>query len=264
MLPLYTKMFNIILETGIIPTCWSEGYIIPIYKGKGDFMAPKTILSCLGKLFTAVLNKRLTKFRQHLQEMYVKKHFFVTNVLYNWKSLLKISCTKCMIKKFISGNCYWIWKILPWWPWPLTPKSIGFLCYAGWMCAPSLRKIGEGVLEFLIGNVLAHLTPVTLTFDPKINRIPLLPETDVWTKIEEGRSRLSPVIDRKRFWLIWPQWPWPLTSDAKINRLPLSSTQCVDHVWGRQVKAFSIYWSETVLAHLTPVTLTFNPVTQSL
>jgi len=36
--------------------------------------------------------------------------------------------------------------------------------------------------------VLAHLTLVTLTFNPKINRVPLLPRMDVWTKFEKGRS----------------------------------------------------------------------------
>ena len=35
---------------------------------------------------------------------------------------------------------------------PRTPKSIGFLCYPGWMCGPSLRKVCLGVLELLIGN----------------------------------------------------------------------------------------------------------------
>ena len=41
------------------------------------------------------------------------------------------------------------------WPWPLppvTPKSIGFLCYPGWMCGLNLSKIGKGVLELLIAN----------------------------------------------------------------------------------------------------------------
>ena len=51
-------------------------------------------------------------------------------------------------------------------------------------------------------TVLADLTPVTLTFDPKINRVSLLPKMDVWTKFEKGRSMRSPVIDRKRFWHI--------------------------------------------------------------
>jgi len=48
-------------------------------------------------------------------------------------------------------------------------------------------------------TVLAHLTPVTMTFNPvTLLRVPLLPRTNVWTKFEEGRSRHSPVIDQKR------------------------------------------------------------------
>jgi len=34
----------------------------------------------------------------------------------------------------------------------VTPVSIGFLCRPGRMCGPSLRKVGQGVLEILIGN----------------------------------------------------------------------------------------------------------------
>jgi len=34
----------------------------------------------------------------------------------------------------------------------VTQKSIGFLCYPGQMCGPSLRKAGQGVLKLLIGN----------------------------------------------------------------------------------------------------------------
>ena len=66
-MPLYTKLFNIIFETGIFPTQWLCGEIIPIYKNKGDEMDPKkyrpiTLLCCLGKLFTSVLNERLNKY----------------------------------------------------------------------------------------------------------------------------------------------------------------------------------------------------------
>ena len=67
MLPLYNSFFNLILETGILPDSWLEGIIKPIYKNKGDPFQPQnyrpiTILSCFGKLFTAVLNSRLNKF----------------------------------------------------------------------------------------------------------------------------------------------------------------------------------------------------------
>jgi len=34
----------------------------------------------------------------------------------------------------------------------VTPKSKGFLCCPGRMCGPSLRKVGQDVLELLIGN----------------------------------------------------------------------------------------------------------------
>jgi hypothetical protein len=61
------QFFNIIFETDIVPDNWLMGNIKPIYKNKGDKMDPKnyrpiTILSCLGKLFTAVLHERLTQY----------------------------------------------------------------------------------------------------------------------------------------------------------------------------------------------------------
>lgn len=66
-MPVYIKLFNTIFDTGTLPEAWLEGKIRPIYKNKGDKSDPEnyrpiTILSCLGKLFTAVLNNRLTKF----------------------------------------------------------------------------------------------------------------------------------------------------------------------------------------------------------
>jgi len=45
----------------------------------------------------------------------------------------------------------------------VTLKSIAFLCYQEWVCGLCLRKVDQGVLELLIGNVLAHFT---LTLDP--------------------------------------------------------------------------------------------------
>ena len=66
-MPLYLKLFNIILDTGAIPEVWTMGIIMPIYKNKGDPQNPDsyrgiTLVSSLGKLFTSVLNSRLTKF----------------------------------------------------------------------------------------------------------------------------------------------------------------------------------------------------------
>ena len=64
---LLVKLFNVILKTGIIPSEWSISFISPIYKNKGEKSDPNnyrgiSIISCLGKLFTALINERLTKF----------------------------------------------------------------------------------------------------------------------------------------------------------------------------------------------------------
>jgi hypothetical protein len=67
MLQVYALLFNVILNTGIVPTSWTVGIIKPIYKNKGDSNDPNnyrgiTILSCFGKLFTSFLNARLTSY----------------------------------------------------------------------------------------------------------------------------------------------------------------------------------------------------------
>ena len=63
----YVDLFNRILNDGQIPESWTIGMIIPIYKNKGDkgdFNNYRgiTILSCLGKMFTSVINSRLNKY----------------------------------------------------------------------------------------------------------------------------------------------------------------------------------------------------------
>ena len=66
-LELYVKLFNLVLETGIVPDDWCTGFIIPLYKGKGSKNDVNnnrgiTILSCLGKLFTGAINHRFKEF----------------------------------------------------------------------------------------------------------------------------------------------------------------------------------------------------------
>ena len=67
MISLLTKYFNIILESGVIPKDSTLGAIIPIYKNKGNRNDPDnyrgiTLLSCIGKFFTLLINARLTDF----------------------------------------------------------------------------------------------------------------------------------------------------------------------------------------------------------
>ena len=67
MLPVYVTLFNIILKTSSVPEQWLIGKIKPIYKNKGDASDPEnyrpiTLLSCLGKLFTALLSERLNSY----------------------------------------------------------------------------------------------------------------------------------------------------------------------------------------------------------
>ena len=40
LMPIYVKLFNCVLNTGILPDSWLEGTIIPIFKNKGDHKDP--------------------------------------------------------------------------------------------------------------------------------------------------------------------------------------------------------------------------------
>ena len=61
-------LFNNILLLEYFPTSWAVGSIVPIFKS-GDKKDTNnyrgiTILSCMGKLFTKILNNRLTKWAE--------------------------------------------------------------------------------------------------------------------------------------------------------------------------------------------------------
>ena len=72
MMPIYVQLFNLIFNTGSIPQNWTLGNILPIYKNKGDKNKPEnyrpiTLVSCFGKLFTAILNNRLNKYAEDVE-----------------------------------------------------------------------------------------------------------------------------------------------------------------------------------------------------
>ena len=67
----FRTLFNKLLSSGYFPSCWSEGFIIPLFK-KGDKNLPEnyrgiTLLSTLGKLFTRILNNRLSNWAEKYQ-----------------------------------------------------------------------------------------------------------------------------------------------------------------------------------------------------
>ena len=76
--------------------------------------------------------------RDVCKTLYPLKCFFVTDVLCNLISQYE--------EEIHIWNCYLNLTFDP------KIKSIGFLGYPGRMCGPTLRKVGQGILEILIGN----------------------------------------------------------------------------------------------------------------
>ena len=109
---IYEKLFNLIFDTGFIPESWVVGNIIHIYKNKGDSNDPKsfrpiTLVSCLGKLFKAILSERLGKYSDDFFVMHENQCGFrqgyctVDNLftLYSFFELLKRKKKKkCIVR----------------------------------------------------------------------------------------------------------------------------------------------------------------------
>ena len=76
-----TELFNLFLDSGHFPESWSDGIIIPLFK-KGDRTDVKnfqgiTLVSCLSKLFTSVLNSRIMKWcNENRCPVWFSKGFF--------------------------------------------------------------------------------------------------------------------------------------------------------------------------------------------
>ena len=71
MCPLYVKLFNAIFDKDIVPESWTLGNIRLIFKNKGNPKDPEnyrpvTLLSNFGKLFTAIINNRLTNMQKNI------------------------------------------------------------------------------------------------------------------------------------------------------------------------------------------------------
>ena len=128
-LELYTDIFNVILKCGVVPHQWCIGYIRPLYKNKGDPNDPNyyrgiTITSCLGELFTTLINSRLGKFVEDMELIGPEQagsrsgystvdHIFVLNSLIDFYLFCKKRLYACFIdyrKAFdsIQGQQLWM------------------------------------------------------------------------------------------------------------------------------------------------------------
>ena len=62
-------LFNRILSLEYFPSCWAAGEVVPIFKSGDKYNVNNyrgiTLLSCLGKLFTRVLNNRLAEWAEN-------------------------------------------------------------------------------------------------------------------------------------------------------------------------------------------------------
>ena len=104
LLSTYTKLFNIILESGMVPSMWEIGIIKPIFKNKGDPADPDnyrgiTILSCFSKLLTSVVNNRLTEFLEdsgalNENQAGFRKGYSTMDHIFTLKSLIDIYLNK--------------------------------------------------------------------------------------------------------------------------------------------------------------------------
>ena len=69
LVPILCSLFNKVFEYGFFPEEWSEGYIVPLHKKESlndvENYRGITLLSALGKLFTRVVNNRLSEWSEN-------------------------------------------------------------------------------------------------------------------------------------------------------------------------------------------------------
>ena len=92
-----TKLFNFILSKGTYPDSWSTGLITPIFKS-GNKSDPSNyrgicVTSCLGKLFSVVLNNRLLTYLQdhnliHPSQIGFLKGFRTSDHIFSLRTLI--------------------------------------------------------------------------------------------------------------------------------------------------------------------------------
>ena len=106
----YVDLFNRVLNSGNIPEAWTISIITPIYKNKGDKgdfdnYRGITILSCLGKLFTSIINARLNKYANEINlinenQTGFRKGYSTLDHIFLLKNIIDILVKGCKQKLF--------------------------------------------------------------------------------------------------------------------------------------------------------------------
>jgi hypothetical protein len=101
--PVLCKLFNTILNTGNFPEIWLRSIIIPVFK-KGNQNDPGnyrgiSLVSHMGKLFTSLLNNRLTKWSENSSvltdvQFGFRPGFGTTDAIFSLHSLISKSLRK--------------------------------------------------------------------------------------------------------------------------------------------------------------------------
>ena len=99
MLHIYVLLFNIIIDKGIIPESWGKGIVLPIFKNKGSKSDPNscrgvTLNLCISKMFSAILNNRLTKFSDEFE--------LITNAQADFRKGFSTNDAICILHALIS------------------------------------------------------------------------------------------------------------------------------------------------------------------
>ena len=103
-------MFNVILKCGHIPETWSSGWIVPIYKNKGNKDDPNnyrgiSLINCICKVFTSVISARITRYCDSVQligneQAGFRKRFSTSDHIFSLHVLITIY-TKVLKKEII-------------------------------------------------------------------------------------------------------------------------------------------------------------------
>ena len=123
LIPIYVKLLNCIFDSGKVPDTWLWGNIIPLFTNKGKSDEPKnyrpiSILSCLGKLFTMILNKRLNAYSDEFllinesqvgfRQGYSTNEKYIFFVLIIWTFNLEKEKNVLCIHRFWKSLRYWL------------------------------------------------------------------------------------------------------------------------------------------------------------